>query len=262
MIPPLPMVLLASWPATALAMLLAWLYQRARENAAIVDAAWCGSFAVFAVAAGVSLDGDALRRGLVAAMGAFWGSRLAAHTVHHRLRGAGEDPRYRDLRRRWGRRAPAFFFLLFQAEALAIPLFLLPLLIVMRNPQPSLTLWDGLGLLVWGIAFGGEWIADRQLARFRAQSANKGKTCREGLWRYCRHPNYFFESLHWCAYVVMAIGLAGWWLTLIAPVLMTASLLFVSGIPLAERQALASRGDDYRDYQRTTSAFIPWKPKR
>jgi steroid 5-alpha reductase family enzyme len=100
------------------------------------------------------------------------------------------------------------------------------------------------------------------LARFRAKPWNKDRVCREGLWYYSRHPNYFFEWLHWCAYVVMAVGAPGWPLTLIGPVGMGWALLNVSGIPLAERQALKTRGEDYRDYQQTTNAFLPWRPKR
>ena len=38
-------------------------------------------------------------------------------------------------------------------------------------------------------------------------------------------------------------------------------LLGVTGIPYTEKRALASRGDDYRAYQRATSPFIPWFPK-
>ena len=34
-----------------------------------------------------------------------------------------------------------------------------------------------------------------------------------------------------------------------------------TGIPPTEAQALASRGDDYRAYQRTTSPFVPWPPR-
>jgi len=33
---------------------------------------------------------------------------------------------------------------------------------------------------------------------------------------------------------------------------------FKAGIPLTEEYALKSKGDAYREYQRTTSAFVPW----
>ena len=72
--------------------------------------------------------------------------------------------------------------------------------------------------------------------------------------------NYFFEWLHWFSYPLIAVGaaLAGWlWLL---PVAMFLFLWFVTGIPHTEKQALKSRGDDYREYQRTTSPFIPWRP--
>src|SRR5262249_38496991 len=91
---------------------------------------------------------------------------------------------------------------------------------------------------------------------------NAGRTCRAGLWRYSRHPNYFFEWTHWFAYPLLAVGAGGvFWLSAIGPVIMLLMLYRVSGIPFTEAQALRSRGDDYRDYQRTTSAFVPWFPK-
>jgi steroid 5-alpha reductase family enzyme len=93
-------------------------------------------------------------------------------------------------------------------------------------------------------------------------AANRGHTCRDGLWRYSRHPNYFFEWLHWWAYVPLSLGAAGGWATILAPLVMLFFLFCVTGIPATEAQALQSRGADYRQYQRTTSAFFPWFPRR
>ena len=101
--------------------------------------------------------------------------------------------------------------------------------------------------------------ADTTLARFRADPVNKGKTCREGLWRYSRHPNYFFEWTHWLAYAAMA---PGEWQVWLSPALMLYFLLRVTGIPATEAQALRSRGEDYRRYQAETSMFIPWFSRR
>ncbi len=83
----------------------------------------------------------------------------------------------------------------------------------------------------------------------------------QGLWKYSRHPNYFFEWLHWFAYPVLglAAGAYGLW---IYPLLMWLFLYYITGIPFSEQQALAHRGDNYKDYQRRTSMFIPWPPKQ
>jgi steroid 5-alpha reductase family enzyme len=250
-----------AWLGTAVLMVGLWLVQRRVRNAAVVDVGWCAAFAGAAVFYAVFAYGEPERRALVAVMGGVWGARLALHLLFDRVLGKTEDGRYTRMRRQWGERAGLYFFVVFQAEALALPAFSLPLLVVMQNPRPTFSLWELAGVLVWLVAITGEWIADAQLARFRSEPENRGKTYREGLWRYSRHPNYFFESLHWWAYVLMGIGMPNGWLTLVGPVLMTVSLLKISGIPLAEEQALASRGADYRDYQRTTSGFIPWFPR-
>ncbi len=111
---------------------------------------------------------------------------------------------------------------------------------------------------VWSFRLAVYLLRDRVIG----QPENRGKTCRAGWWRYSRHPNYFFEWLHWWTYVVLAAGAPYWWVTLGAPATMLYFLLFVTGIPPTEAQALASRGDDYRRYQQTTSVFIPWFPKK
>jgi steroid 5-alpha reductase family enzyme len=81
------------------------------------------------------------------------------------------------------------------------------------------------------------------------------------LWRYSRHPNYFFEWMIWVSFALFATasphGYIGW----ISPALILYFLLRVTGIPATEAQALRSRGEEYREYQRTTSAFVPL-PKR
>ena len=85
---------------------------------------------------------------------------------------------------------------------------------------------------------------------------------RQGLWRYSRHPNYFFQWLTWVAYALMALAAPWGWIGLLAPLLILYLIVFVTGIPPSEEQALKSRGDDYRRYQRETSAFVPWFPRR
>jgi steroid 5-alpha reductase family enzyme len=150
---------------------------------------------------------------------------------------------------------------MFQFQAALIALFSVPFVIVCGNPatRPA---WLVAGAALWCLSVAGESRADSELARFRADGANRGRTCRAGLWRYSRHPNYFFEWLHWFSYAALAVGAPRAWLALTGPLFMFLFLRFVSGIPFTEAQALRTRGDDYRDYQRRTSMLFPWPPRR
>ena len=247
------------WLMAASMMSLGWLWQRARTNAGIVDVLWAAGLGAAAVFFALLGDGGAGPRLMLAVLGAVWGVRLAAH-LWRRVRGEAEDGRYQNLRAHW--HGDQFkFFLFFQFQALLIVLFSLPFLAVARNPRGP-GLWLSLGMSIWLISVIGESIADRQLARFRADAANRGRTCREGLWRYSRHPNYFFEWLHWFAYVCLAVGSPIAWLAWSGPLVMYVFLRWISGIPYTERQALRSRGKDYRTYQHSTSMLFPWFPKR
>jgi steroid 5-alpha reductase family enzyme len=259
-----PLLLLAQvFIAAAVWMFGLWLIQLKHHNASLADAGWCagliGAFMWYAL----MVEGDPARRILVALMISLYGLRLGIYILFDRVLGKQEDPRYRSVRRRWGRQEPAFMLAYFQLQAVAITVFSLPPLLVMQNQRPGFSLWELLGVILWAVAVTGEAIADRQLAVFRRRPWNKDRVCRTGLWRYSRHPNYFFEWLHWWSYVVMALALpaGNWWATLIGPLVMGWALLKVTGIPLAESRALESRGDDYRVYQQTTSAFIPWPPR-
>jgi steroid 5-alpha reductase family enzyme len=244
----------------AVVMTGVWELQRRTRNAGYVDVAWAALMAFAALWYGLVGDGAWLPRLVTALLAATWGFRLSLHLLNRVLH-EPEDGRYRHLREHWdGDQAKFYGFFLFQAGLTA--LFSVPFFIASRNPVEGFTPAVALGIAIWIVALGGETIADRQLAAFRADPANRGRTCRAGLWRYSRHPNYFFEWLHWFAYVALSIGAPAWWWSLLGPVLMLVSLVFVTGIPFVEQQALRSRGDDYRRYQRETSAFIPWFPRR
>ena len=206
-------------------------------------------------------EGWAPRRALVAALAGLWAARLSWYLLVDRVLPPGEDGRWHALRERWGARAPAAFFLVFQLQALLAAILSGAYLLAMRAPEPGLRPWDVLAAALVLGAVAGESLADRQLARWRADPANRGRTCRVGLWRWSRHPNYFFEWLHWWAWPLLAIGAPWGWTAVYAPILMLAFILGLSGIPATERRALATRGEDYRRYQHTTSAFFPWPPR-
>jgi steroid 5-alpha reductase family enzyme len=251
--------LLALWVLAVTAMLAGWRWQRRHGKAGVVDVIWSAGIGVGAVFLAAVGDGARAPRLLLAVLGGAWSARLAAH-LWTRLRREGEDGRYRHLRSLWHDSAWRWLAF-FQFQALLVPVFALPFAAVAVNPLSS-PRWLAAATALWVLGAGGETLADAQLARFRADPANRGRTCREGLWRYSRHPNYFFEWLHWFAYVALAAGSPLWALAWLGPLLMWVFLRFMSGVPWTEAQALRSRGEDYRDYQRRTPMLFPWFPRR
>ena len=244
---------------SAAAMALVWLLALKIRNIGIVDVAWAGLMAIAGVFCAVVAEGSVLARLSVALFAGLWGLRLFL-SLFIRVRHEPEDGRYQALRAAWNG-SPAKLFVFFQGQAVIVALFSLPFIAAANNTSVSLDFWFFAAVAVFILSVAGEWLADRQLAAFRGKVENRGKTCRIGLWAWSRHPNYFFEWLHWFAYLFLAIGSTHFWLSLIGPVLMLAFLYRVSGIPWTEAQALRSRGDDYRRYQNEVSAFFPLPPK-
>lgn len=254
---------LLAWAAIGVCGLqfLFWLWHLRKDNASWVDVGWAlglGGLAVFYALAG---GGDPGRRLLVGAMGGLWGLRLGLHLWDRVARDPHEDGRYRQIRADWGGNLRLKFLFFFQAQALLDILLSLPFLLACLDPSPRISpiAWAGLGL--WAVSILSEAVADAQLRRFKADPTNRGRTCRAGLWRASRHPNYFFEWLVWVAFALVALPSPWGWTALACPALMLYFLLRVTGIPYTEAQSLRSRPEDYARYQRETSAFLPWFPK-
>jgi len=254
-------LLAADWAAMAAVMAGAWLLQRRSGDAGVVDVAWAAGLGLTALIFALVTDGHALRRALVAAMVGLWGFRLAGHLLVDRVLSEEEDGRYRWAREQWGESAQRNLFLFYQFQALSVPILALAFLPAMRHPAEELRVLDAVGVALWITSLGGEWVADRQLARFKRRPGTEGRVCRDGLWAWSRHPNYFFEWIHWWAYVAIAAGYPGGWVALLGPALMLFLILRVTGVPPTEAQALRSRGEAYRHYQRTTSVFLPLPPR-
>lgn len=246
--------------AAALAMGLAWLRQRRTRDASPVDLVWTLGVGAAALFHALTAGGWGPRRLLVALLAGLWAARLGLHLAR-RLAHGPEDGRYAALRARLGARAETWFLGFFQVQGLLVVALGLVFLVLCRSELAGWRASDAAAVALYAVALLGESRADRDLARWRAEPANRGRTCRAGLWRYSRHPNYFFEWLHWLVYPVLGLGLEhGAWLWL-APLVMYLLVVHVTGIPPAEEQALRSRGDDYRRYQATTNAFFPGPPR-
>jgi cyclopropane-fatty-acyl-phospholipid synthase len=235
-----------------------WLIGRARDNYSLVDLGWAANFVVLAGLAGALAGGDPLRRALICGMYGLWSLRLAAHLAR-RIIGQPEEGRYRKLRADWaGPALHARFLLFFGAQGALNLILVLPLMLAVRNGAPQLHPFEIAAFILWAVALSGESLADRQLARFKRNPANSGKVCEQGLWNLSRHPNYFFECCIWVAYALFALASPWGWLALTAPAIMIYLLIEVTGVRPTEEQAVASRGDLYRDYQRRVSRLIPW----
>ncbi|MBM3678786.1 MAG: DUF1295 domain-containing protein [Actinobacteria bacterium] len=247
--------------AASATMIAMWTVQLRLGDASHVDVAWAYGVGALAVAYAALGDGSAGNRLLLALVAAVWSTRLGTYILLNRVVGKPEDGRYQELRRRWAPRLQRRFFVFFQAQALFVAVFSLPFAFVATDGGPISPLaWIGAALALACVA--AEWAADRQLARWRADPANRGKTCRAGLWGWSRHPNYFFEWLHWVAWAVIALGSPNGWIAIAVPAFLLVLLFRVTGIPETEAQSLRSRGDDYRRYQEEVSVFVPLPPRR
>lgn len=255
-------LLLIAWGAVALLMFVLWIYATARRDATIVDAGWGYGIAVTGILYAVLADGDPSHRALIGVLAGLTGLKIGTFVLLTRVVGKEEDGRYQALRAKRPDSANRFFFVFFQAQALLDVALSIPFLAVALNPSDGIEPLEVAGIVLWVVGTVGETVADRQLSAFRRAPENKGKVMNRSLWRYSRHPNYFFQIVTWVAFALIATaapwGFLGW----ISPILITVSILFVTGIPPTEAQSVRSRGEVYREYQRTTSPLVPWFPKK
>ncbi|GAP21771.1 DUF1295 domain-containing protein [Leptolinea tardivitalis] len=257
--------MLNSWFLSGLAILfvitLLWIVSLIVKNSSIIDIFWGPFFVLIVwVSFSVSQFHPGLRQWIVLTTVSLWGLRLGGY-VFWRNHGKGEDFRYAAWRQQYGRTwVWRSFFQVFLLQGVLAWIISWPLVYIVSSPTPAgLTFLDGAGVLAWIIGFCFEAGGDYQLAKFRADSGNKGKILQSGFWKYTRHPNYFGDSFQWWGWYVMALGTGGWW-TVFSPAMMTFLLIKISGVALLER-TLAEKKPGYREYMEKTSAFFPWFPK-
>ena len=241
-------------------MAVLWVVQVRIRDASHVDVAWAVLIACCAIVYALIADGDTGHRVLAAALASLWGFRLGGYLLVDRVLGKEEDGRYRALRATWGRKADRNFLWFFEAQALFVVFFSLPFAFIAQNGASGFDLLEWVGIAVWAVGNVGTIVADWQLARWRANTANAGKTARGGLWSWSRHPNYFFELTTWCGTALVASAAPWGWLAWLVPAGLLVLLFRVTGIPATEAQALRSR-PDYAEYRRTTSIFVPLPPR-
>ncbi|WP_066039007.1 DUF1295 domain-containing protein [Herbiconiux solani] len=223
---------------------------------------------IFAGAAGLSDP----RLNLMAVVVTLWGARL---TFNFARKGGyapgGEDYRWAVLRGRMSPRLFQVFNLFFITIYQNVILFLItmPALTAYENRSTPFGLLDGLLLALFVVFTVGETIADQEQWDFhrwkRAETAAgrepRPRFLQSGLFRFSRHPNFFFEQAQWWVLFFIGAVAAGsvlqW--TVVGAVLLT--LLFIGSTVFTESISL-SKYPEYADYKERTSALIPWFPRK
>ena len=255
---PTETLVLADTVIASVLFALVWAVCVRVKNYGFLDVTWTLSIGLLALIDGLVGTGDAERRTLFTCVALAWSLRLGlfvlARVLHHH---PSEDKRYRSLREQW--KTPLAFLVFFELQAVIAVIFSTPFLsaAVARDRPVALPEWLGLGVAVVGIV--GEAVADWQSQAFKKKShGGQHKVLDVGLWRYSRHPNYFFEIIAWVGFAIASASLPGGWVGIACPLLISYFLLRVTGVPLTEKHSVETHGDDYRRYQRTTSMLIPW----
>lgn len=226
----------------------------------VADVAWGLGFVLVAWASLLLSDESSPLGILTTILVTVWGSRLAFH-IFRRNKGKGEDYRYSEWRRQWGKwfyiRS---YFQIYILQGILLLAVSTPVLII---NQSNRTLSDPLvaaGFIVWLIGFFFEVVGDWQLAQFLKDPANRGKLMTSGLWAYTRHPNYFGEVTLWWGVWLLSLTTPFAWVAILGPLTITFLILKVSGIPMLEKKLIEH--PDFAEYKMKTNVFFPWFQKK
>lgn len=248
--------------AVILLEIAGWLISLKRNNVTIADSLWGIGFIIIAWLSLMMGDGYILRKIIVAGAVTFWGLRLSYH-ITKRGKGKGEDPRYTEWRKEYGERFQfVSLFRVFLVQGLFMWLISMSQQFSQLSQQSRyLTVFDLAGIIIWITGFTIESAADHQLSKFIKDPSNRGKVMRYKLWRYSRHPNYFGESTMWWGIYIISCSVEYGVFTIISPMLITWTLLRITGVSLME-ETMFKDNPEYAEYKKSTSAFIPWFPKK
>lgn len=185
-----------------------------------------------------------------------WSFRLAFYLLFTRILFKPEEGRYVRLRKTWKKHLYLKFFIFFQFQAVTNAILSIPFFIALSQSQ-NFEFNHYFAIILFIIGFIGESLADFHLYVFKRNPANHNKTLNTGLWKYSRHPNYFFELVIWFSYGLYQINLEYGYIAFSSFLILLYFILKVTGIPATEEQNLSTKGEEYKNYIQTTSPLIP-----
>ncbi|GAB3601398.1 DUF1295 domain-containing protein [Microbacterium tumbae] len=266
--------LLAVVVTAAIASAACWVLSLITRDTSWVDRAWSIVPVIYVwifAAAAIGGGEDAARLVVMALLATAWGARLTFNFARKGGYTGTEDYRWAILR---GRLSPWLFqvfnllFIVGFQMALLV-LITLPAYVALQHPAPF-TAWDAVFTLLFLALLTGETVADQQQWAFHRRKAagEASGFLTAGLFRYSRHPNFFFEQSQWWVFYAIGAtaavsggagflgGVLNW--SILGAVLLTA--LFI-GSTIFTESISASRYPAYAGYQRTTSMIVPWLPR-
>lgn len=240
-----------------------------KKDNSIADIAWGIGFIIVALFSMIKTNLYLPIQILITTLVTMWGLRLSLHILTKNW-GKGEDQRYQNMRKTWGNHSFLYAYLqVFILQGIIMMIIAYPIILINTSTRPnecfvgsinrcfSLTI---IGVILFIIGFLFESIGDLQLYTFLKKPENKGKVMHYGLWRYTRHPNYFGEITMWWGIFIISLSVPHGITAIISPLLITYLLIYVSGVPLAEKPL--DHIPEYQEYKKITNAIIPWLPKK
>jgi len=191
-----------------------------------------------------------------------WAFRLGLFLLYRVLK-RGKDERFDEMRQKFWSFLAFWIFQMFWVWVVSLPVTFL----FGAKVDRSLNGRDYIGYICWAIGFVFESLADQTKHIFNSNPENKGKLLKSNVWYFSRHPNYFGEIMIWLGMFLTSSTVysanTNWaYFSVMSPVITYLLLMFLSGVPLAEKRYDKRFASDpsYWDYKNQTSVLIPCPP--
>ncbi len=242
-------------------MVTMFIIAQIKKDNSIVDIGWGLGFVIIAFVSYFSTSGaHSFREMIVLILVSIWGVRLFLHLLIRSI-GRGEDFRYVNFRKQWGKNATVIaFFRVFMMQGAFMLLLAYPIIFVNIAKTTNFDVLATIGVLIWLIGFIFQSVGDYQLERFKKRKKHKEEILKTGLWRYSRHPNYFGEATMWWGIFFIVLGVHNGWTSIFSAAFINLLLLKVSGVPFLDKRY--AENAEYQQYKKETNRFIPWFPKK